>query len=351
MATTITTRETSGGGATVKNAPLTNAEIDNNFISLTTNKLESDNNLSDIASTSSARSNLGLEIGVDVQAFDANIAKFDTATANFTGTLQQNGSGVITVADIDVSVQSYDPNTAKYDNTMSNFTGTLQQNGTNVLLDSDIGSTVQAFDADTAKYDASVANFTGNLQQGGSSVLTANAVNPTFTDDGALGLPKGTQAQRPGSPIQGQIRFNIDSDEFEGYNGTEWDAIGGPGLFVEQSSGVWQTPAITSATVDGDFIATGDVTSLSDIQYKENIRSIESSLSIVDGLSGVYYNLKYDPDKVHVGLIAQEVEKVLPEVVSDQDEYKTVAYGNVVAVLIEAIKELKAEVEELKRGL
>ena len=59
MATTLTTRETAGGGATVKNAPLTNEEVDLNFISITTNKLESENNLSDLTNTTTALTNIG----------------------------------------------------------------------------------------------------------------------------------------------------------------------------------------------------------------------------------------------------------------------------------------------------
>ena len=53
--------------------------------------------------------------------------------------------------------------------------------------------------------------------------------------------------------------------------------------------------------------------------------------------------------RTHVGVIAQEVEAILPEVVSEKsDGMKTVAYGNMVGLLIEAIKDLKAEIEELK---
>lgn len=55
--------------------------------------------------------------------------------------------------DVGVSVQAYDADTAKYDDTTANFTGTLQNGGSNVLVDTDIGSTVQAYDADTAKLD------------------------------------------------------------------------------------------------------------------------------------------------------------------------------------------------------
>jgi hypothetical protein len=77
-------------------------------------------------------------------------------------------------------------------------------------LDSgDIGVTVQGYDADTVKYDD---------------------VNPSFTDSGALKLPAGTNAERPNTPAAGQLRFNEDSDTFEGYNGTAWGAIGGDGV-------------------------------------------------------------------------------------------------------------------------
>ena len=59
-----------------------------------------------------------------------------------------------------------------------------------------------------------------------------------------------------------------------------------------------------------------------------------------------------DLEKLHTGVIAQEVEVVLPEAVSeDNDGIKNVAYGNMVGLLIEAIKELKDEVNELKRQI
>ena len=65
-------------------------------------------------------------------------------------------------------------------------------------------------------------------------------------------------------------------------------------------------------------------------------------------MRGVTYTRK-DTNEKGVGVIAQEIEDVLPQVVQD-GEYKSVAYGNIVGVLIEAVKELKAEIEELKGG-
>jgi hypothetical protein len=76
-------------------------------------------------------------------------------------------------------------------------------------------------------------------------------------------------------------------------------------------------------------------------------------------MRGVYYTRietndpKIDPNKRQVGVIAQEMNEVLPEAVTyatDVDEYG-VQYGNLAGVFIEAIKELKAEIEELKRRL
>jgi hypothetical protein len=162
------------------------------------------NNLSDLPNVATARQNLDLEIGVDVQAFDATILKS---------------------ADIGVTVQGYDADTAKYDDATANFTGTLQNGGSNVLVDSDIGSTVQAYDA-TIVVDADI----GVTVQGyDADTVKYDDVNPSFTDTGAIKLPAGTEAQRPGTPAAGQLRFNNDSDEFEGYDGTEWGAIGGGG--------------------------------------------------------------------------------------------------------------------------
>jgi hypothetical protein len=85
-------------------------------------------------------------------------------------------------------------------------------------------------------------------------------------------------------------------------------------------------------------------TSLSDETQKENIRPIENALEMVRQMNGVYYDWKDGHNKGSVGVIAQEMEKILPEVVTTNDNgLKTVSYGNLVGVLIEAIKELAGE--------
>ena len=100
--------------------------------------------------------------------------------------------------------------------------------------------------------------------------------------------------------------------------------------------------------LSGDFTATGDITAFSDERLKTDVKTIPNALEKVNALRGV----TFDKDgKRGLGVIAQEVEKILPEVVMDGEEYKSVAYGNIVGVLIEAVKELTKEVAELKKQL
>ena len=97
---------------------------------------------------------------------------------------------------------------------------------------------------------------------------------------------------------------------------------------------------------DGSWTSVGNITAYSDMRLKSNIQTIESGLDKVCAMRGV----TFEKDGVAgLGVIAQEVEAVIPEVVmTHNDGIKSVAYGNIVGVLIEAIKELKEEVAALK---
>ena len=103
-------------------------------------------------------------------------------------------------------------------------------------------------------------------------------------------------------------------------------------------------------TVTGGLTAAGDIESTSDIRTKENIKPIENALEIVSKIRGVTFNKKDTPDKESVGVIAQEVEEAgLSQAVSNsRDGLKTVAYGNMVGLLIEAIKDQQKQIDELK---
>ncbi len=85
----------------------------------------------------------------------------------------------------------------------------------------------------------------------------------------------------------------------------------------------------------------------SDIALKENIRPLENSLAKILQLQGVSFNWK-ESGEPFIGLIAQEVEKIFPEVVSGEEGQKTIDYGKLVPVLIEAIKEQQREIDKLK---
>ena len=89
-----------------------------------------------------------------------------------------------------------------------------------------------------------------------------------------------------------------------------------------------------------------DVNSTSDINLKENIYTIENPLETISSLRGVSFDWK-ETGKSSYGVIAQELEEVLPELVGT-GEVKSVNYNGLIGVLIEAIKELKKEVEDLK---
>ena len=123
--------------------------------------------------------------------------------------------------------------------------------------------------------------------------------------------------------------------------------------------GTSSTSASYRVYVDGGIYATGNIVAYSDARKKKDIVTIDGALDKVNKMRGVYYtrietdNPKIDPNKRQVGVIAQEINEVLPEAVTyaaDVDEYG-VQYGNLAGVFIEAIKELKAEIEELKRKL
>jgi hypothetical protein len=281
----ITTRETGTtgtNGVTRKNLPLTNAEIDNNFINLNNNKLETSNNLSDVASASTSRTNLGL----------------GTIATQASNSVTITGGSISGITDLAVA---------------DGGTGLSSSGGSGFLL---IGNSSNTFTAATLTGTANritVTNASGSITISAPQDI-ATTSNPQF---GSLGI--GTAA----SGTAGEIR------------------------------------------------ATNQITSYySDERLKEDIVEIQDALEKVMSLRGVTYkpnsiaeSLGYKKQN-EVGVIAQDVEKVLPEAVKPApfdimlfenteisksgQNYKTVQYEKLVPLLIEAIKELNKEVQQLK---
>ena len=112
---------------------------------------------------------------------------------------------------------------------------------------------------------------------------------------------------------------------------------------------------ITALTIDmsaaGAATFNNDVTAFSDARLKDNVETIPNALETVCAMRGVNFTRNDNNDQPGTGVIAQEMQEVFPVVVKENDDENntlSVSYGNLVGVLIESIKELKAEIDELK---
>ena len=128
--------------------------------------------------------------------------------------------------------------------------------------------------------------------------------------------------------------------------------------FPTGNLGVKVTDPDVALEVTGAIKASADVTAYSDRRIKKDITTIDNALHTVMGMRGVYYRRKDEGEESSgvevgqrcVGLIAQEVNEILPEIVRYSEEKDTYSldYGKTVGVLVEAIKELKSEINEMK---
>ena len=120
-------------------------------------------------------------------------------------------------------------------------------------------------------------------------------------------------------------------------------------LTYHNSNKLWTTN--TGIEVFGDVKCSGQFDETSARKYKENIKPITGALSKLLKLEGVTYNKK-DSGKQELGLVADDVEKVLPELVGkDKGEVESLSYTRLTSVLVEAVKELTAKVESLETQL
>ena len=149
--------------------------------------------------------------------------------------------------------------------------------------------------------------------------------------------------------VQGNVQGLYTSWNYSGGNGEgnfinvhstggfNWmKVVGWSGTSISQP-GLVSIMSLTQAGV----LSVVSVTQTSDIRLKENIVTIDSPLDKIMMMRGVYYTRKEYPECRNIGVIAQEIEKVLPEVVftdTEKEKYKSVSYGNIVAILIEGIK-------------
>jgi hypothetical protein len=221
----------------------------------------------------------------------------------------------VNTEDIGVSIEAYDADTAKYDDTTANFTGTLQNGGSNVVVDTDIGSTVEAYNSNLAGINQALTTTSS------PTFATLNATNAYATNIG------------------------LDSTDYLKFtNNTQMDIyVNGSNEFRFES--------------DGDFHADGDViaystTTASDEKLKDNIEVVDNAVDKLNQLKGVTFNWKRD-NQASAGVIAQDVQKVLPQAVKEitdmkGDTHLTVNYAALTSILIEAVKDLSEQVNELR---
>ncbi len=187
-----------------------------------------------------------------------------------------------------------------------------------------------------------------------SGNLTTGQASPTFFIDrvndkiGIGGVPD-TSGDNSSNVLQvtGNMlatRYHGDGSTLSGIESSKW-ALTDDGINRVGNVGIGGLASATAATklyVHGDILATGDVTASSDRRLKTDIKRIENALDKVCSLGGYTYVMN---DKPSSGLIAQEVLEVLPEVVHGSEETNySLAYGNIVGLLVEAIKELKEKI-------
>jgi len=248
---------------------------------------------------------------------DLKIANIDVAEI----TTANSGDLVITTAvqDKDITFKGDDGGAAITALTLDmSDAGKATFNG---VVDADAGVTIDNITIDGTEIDLSSGDLT--LDVAGDIILDADGGDVKISDDGT----------HVGSLTNSSSDFVIQSivqDKDIIFKGDD----GGAG--------------ITALTLDmsgaGAATFNNDVTAFSDERLKTDIKTIEDALEKVSQMRGVTFKRE---GVAGTGVIAQEVQPHLPEVIHDKQEYLSVAYGNMVGILIEAIKELKTKVDKI----
>ena len=275
-------------------------------------------------------------------------------------------AGTITGANLTIADDLL-PDSISSDITGNAATATAWDTGRTIELTGDVTGTSRSFDgsgnlsfavavADNS-HNHTISNVTdlnttlsGKLSTGGGTLTGSLKINDEYN------LQLGTDDTTKTTLRQGT--FSTVSDCFSivttGAGGVNPDAYWSlPGSTLYIANNIDATIALSST---GSIVAEGDITAfgtVSDITQKENIVKIEGALDKIAKVSGYTYNYIGNSTPM-TGVIAQEFEEVLPQVVYetkllDGTMSKAVRHGNIVGLLIEAIKELKAEIEELKK--
>ena len=222
-------------------------------------------------------------------------------------------------------------------------TGQTISSGETALITTN-GSSIRKVTPELSSY-AQISDIT----DGTITPLSAtNATNATFATS-ATNATNATNATFATSATNATNAANINITARSDNNGFRMvftgadDNSGNQALFKDSAANFTYNPSTNALSV-GSLTATGDVTAFSDVALKSNIETLDGAKAFA--MRGV----SFDRDNKHgSGVVAQELEKIAPELVITHDNgLKSVAYSNIVGYLIEAVKHLKKEIEELK---
>jgi len=195
------------------------------------------------------------------------------------------------------------------------------------------------------------STMTGALILSGDPAVANGAANKNYVDSNFVTRAGNntlsgflTLNSDPTTSLHAATKQYVDTNSVPRSGGSFTGNVSIPNLTISGSS-VTATGATISCFA---LVASNDISLSSDERIKEDIRTIVDATGIVEQLRGVSY-VRKDTGKLGIGVVAQEVEKVLPQLVAtDTNGMKSVAYANMVGVLIQAVKELSARIDELE---
>ena len=281
-----------------------------------------------------------------------NVSLSTTATADPTLTLTGDVSGSATFTNLGNATLSVTIADDSHNHTIANIDGlqtALNAKATPADITAAINGLVAGAPAaldtlnelaaaigDNASYAASVTSaISGKVSTGSSEyVKSASTSNDTIT------FTRGDNTTFAVSIADANTTYSAGTGI--GLSGTSFSVAAGNGL-SQTATGLQMSGSYT-----GSFTATGDITAYSDDRLKTDVETIGGALDKVSRVRGVNFTRKEDGSR-STGVVAQELAAVLPEAVkTDENGMHHVAYGNITGLLIEAVKELKDEIDYLK---
>lgn len=299
----------------------------------------------------------------DIHTFTGSVNISGSATADY---FIGDGSQVLNVISSSYSVSSSYAVTASYvENAVSfPFTGSAGITGS-----LDVVGPISA-----TSFNATGGVGVPTLTSANNIILSAS--NHVQIKDALLRVNSLSNAQTASyTPLNGDIFYNTDTNLFVGRKDNQWIAFESQGAGIESIledttpqlggnldlntnsiSGSGNISITGNIAATGAITATGDITAFysSDERLKDNVTPISNAIDKVNQIGG--YEFDWNDNSEHsghdVGVIAQEIEKVLPEIVVNRDNgYKAVRYEKIVALLIQAVKEQQLQIDELKSKL